>query len=71
MIHLLNKFDASLKKYNVIKSILKAFLFVFIILHWISCLWFFINTYADSKGSKTWIEYQGITNVSLAKQILY
>ena len=71
VIHLLNKFDASLKKYNVIKSILKAFLFVFIILHWISCLWFFINTYADSKGSKTWIQYQGITNVSLAKQILY
>ena len=43
--NILNKFDVSLRQYSIVKSILKAILFVFIVWHWVAWLWSFTNEY--------------------------
>ena len=71
IVHLMNKFDVSLRQYSLLKSILKACLFVFIIWHCVAWTWSFINIDLQPSDTTTWAEFIGIADSPLWRQILF
>lgn len=71
IMHIFGKFELFFKNYTVTMNILKAILFLCILWHWASCLWFFTSLYINSEQDFTWIEYNELDTSPLYKQVLF
>lgn len=70
MMDLFGRFELFFKRYNLLIYILKAGVLLFILWHWASCLWYFVNLYIDKESDFTWIEYNNLQGASFHKQII-
>lgn len=67
---LLEKFQIYLKNHSILIVVFHALLFLILLWHWTSCLWFFINRLEHDTFEVTWYKFFNLARRSTSQQYL-
>ena len=68
--HIFGRFELYFKKYGILMHVLKSALFLCLLWHWASCLWFFTNLYINKESDYSWMEFNKLDTAPLYKQVM-
>jgi hypothetical protein len=70
MMELYEKLQIHLKDYSLFMVVFKAFMFLMILWHWVSCSWYLINVFEYDSFEVTWVKQFNIYGKLLSQQYL-
>lgn len=70
LMELFEKLQIHLKNYSISMVVFKAFMFLALLWHWTSCIWFFINILEYDTYEITWIKNFNLFSMTLTQQYL-